>query len=52
MDKLFESYRTRGFAPRTHVIAEVLSRPARTLEDFGSEVLVRALSGRGRGFHV
>lgn len=43
MDKLFGSYRARGFAPRTHVITEVLGQPARTLEKFGSEVLLPAL---------
>ena len=43
MRKLFESYRARGFAPRTHMITELLGRPARTIEQFGSEVLGAAL---------
>ncbi|MFG2730417.1 NAD(P)H-binding protein [Streptomyces canus] len=44
MRKLFGSYRSRGFAPRTHVIEEVLERPARTIEQFGREVLKTALA--------
>jgi uncharacterized protein YbjT (DUF2867 family) len=43
MRRLFESYRARGFAPRTHLIAELLGKPPRTLEQFGSEVLSVAL---------
>ncbi|MFE7841713.1 hypothetical protein ACFU53_38345 [Streptomyces sp. NPDC057474] len=43
MRKLFGSYRSRGSAPRTHVIEEVLERSARTIEQFGREVLRPAL---------
>jgi uncharacterized protein YbjT (DUF2867 family) len=43
MRLLWESYRERGFAPRTHTIAELLQRQPRTIEDFGSQVLGPAL---------
>ncbi|HKU31342.1 MAG TPA: NAD(P)H-binding protein [Arthrobacter sp.] len=44
MRRLFASYRDRGFAPRTHTIEEVLGKPARSIEQFATEVLQPALS--------
>ncbi|GAA3790963.1 hypothetical protein ACFS5L_01925 [Streptomyces phyllanthi] len=43
MRKLFASFRARGFSPRTHTIEEVLGKPPRTIEQFGSEVLTAVL---------
>ncbi|WP_150294353.1 hypothetical protein [Pseudomonas extremaustralis] len=42
--KLFEHYRTRGSAPYTHTVKELLGRNPRTIEQFGKEVLLPLLS--------
>lgn len=43
MRRLFDSYRARGFAPRTHMIEEVLGQLPRSIEQFAKEVLQPAL---------